>query len=62
MDEPKKNKSFEPAANKALVKIKFRPGRAAEGVAVDEEGCAFVDEDTAAYLVKINYADKAEEK
>ncbi len=41
------------------VRIKMRPGRAAEGVAVDENGYATVDAKTADHLVKINYAEYA---
>jgi hypothetical protein len=63
MEDQKTNKGFKPASNKAeLVKIKFRMGRAAEGVEMDAEGYAFVSAEKAAYLISINYADKAEEK
>ena len=62
MEDKKQNKSIQPASNKAQVRIKFRPGRAAEGVAADADGYAIVSDETAEYLVKINYADKAEEK
>ncbi len=66
----KPNKAFYPASNKQdapeaevpeapKVRIKMRPGRAAEGVAVDENGYATVDAKTADHLVKINYAEYA---
>jgi len=61
MQEPKENKKIEPAQNKQ-VKIKMRPGRAAEGVTVDGNGYATVDAKTAERLVSIQYADLAEEK
>lgn len=62
MDDLKQNKSFKPASNKGeLVKIKFRMGRAAEDVEMDAERYAFVSAEKAAYLISINYADKAEE-
>jgi hypothetical protein len=61
MQEPKENKKIEPKSNKQ-VKIKFRPGRAAEGVVADANGYATVDAKLADYLVKIQYADMAEEK
>jgi hypothetical protein len=63
MEEQKKNKVFTPVSNKAeLVRIKFRPGRAADGVVADENGFAFVDAQKAEYLIKINYVEIAEEK
>jgi hypothetical protein len=56
------NKAVQPAANKAaekkMVRIKLRPGRAVTGVTVDAEGCAEVDEATAERLYKIGYAIK----
>jgi len=61
MEEAKPNKKLEPAGNKR-VRIKMRPGRAAEGVTVDKDGYATVDARTAEWLVKIHYADLAEEK
>jgi hypothetical protein len=62
MEDAKKNKGYEPTSNKAtLVRIKFKPGRAAEGVIADANGFAFVDAAKAEYLVKINYAEMAEE-
>lgn len=76
MEDKKTNKGFTPASNKGLsageeqerptrpaelVKIKFRAGRAAEGVTADADGFAFVDAEKAEYLIRINYADKAEE-
>lgn len=62
MQDEKENKGLKPASNKAaLVKIKMRQGRAVEGVKIDANGYAFVDEKTAAHLVKINYAIMAEE-
>jgi hypothetical protein len=54
------NKSMKPAENKQ-VRIKLKPGRAAEGVVTDANGFAFVDAAKAEYLVKINYAEMAEE-
>ena len=51
----KANKSIRPGENKKL--IRFRPGRAAEGIAPDANGTASVDEKTAEYLVGIGYAD-----
>ena len=65
MEEDKKNKGLEPRENKGRVdpapiggvKIKFRPGRAAEGVATDENGVASVDAAKAEYLVRIGYAE-----
>ena len=72
MSEKKKsNKAIEPNEEKVSpapsaspewekeegVKIKFRANRAAEGVAMDAEGCAIVDEKTAAWLVSIGYAE-----
>jgi hypothetical protein len=63
MEGKKENKVFAPVSDKAeLVRIKFRTGRAATGVEMDADGFAFVDAATAEYLIKINYADKAEEK
>lgn len=67
MQDPKENKVLKPASNKAelvnaSVKIQMRQGRAFEGVTTDANGFAFVDEQTAAHLVKINYAIMAEEK
>ena len=62
MEEPKENKSKKPAENKQLVKIRMRPGRAAEGVKTDKDGFALVDAKLAEHLVKINYAVVAEEK
>jgi hypothetical protein len=56
----KPNKAYQPSANKSegsSVKIKIKPGRAAEGVVVDEDGTALVDPQTADYLVAIGYAD-----
>jgi hypothetical protein len=61
MQEPKQNKKLEPASNKQ-VRIKMRPGRAAEGVTVDKDGYATIDAKLADHLVKIQYADLAEEK
>ena len=74
MQEPKPNKKLEPAENKAqdrdaaanaptqiTVRIKMKPGRAAEGVHPDENGYAFVDKEFARYLVSIQYAEEAEE-
>jgi hypothetical protein len=61
MEEPKENKKLKPAFNKQ-VRIKMRPGRAAEGVTVDKDGFAIVDAKLADHLVKIQYADLAEEK
>jgi hypothetical protein len=58
----KLNKAVPPASNKSQqVKIQMRLGRAMAGVTVDERGFATVDAETAAYLVKINYAIVAEE-
>jgi hypothetical protein len=42
------------------VRIKMRPGKAAEGVTVDKDGYATVEAKLAEHLVKINYADYAE--
>ncbi len=68
----KPNKAFYPASNKTPppappqmeehnlergVRIKMRPGRAAEGVTVDQNGYATVDAKLADHLVKINYAE-----
>ncbi len=61
MEPDKKNKMLEPKPNK-MVRIKMRPGRAAEGVTVDKDGYATVDAKLAEHLVKIQYADMAEEK
>lgn len=63
MEKQKDNKGFMPASNKneTQVRIKFRLGREAEGVAMDADRCAVVDADLAAYLISINFADKAEE-
>jgi hypothetical protein len=58
--EDKPNKAFYPASNKQ-VRIKMRPGRAAEGVTVDEKGYATVDAQVAEYLIAIQYAELAEE-
>jgi len=44
---------------KGLVRIRFRPNRAAEGVAADANGLASVDAKLAEYLVSIGYADYA---
>lgn len=46
---------------RGLVRIRFFPMRACEGVAQDAEGYATVDEALAAHLIKIKYAVKAEE-
>lgn len=59
MKEDPENKSLKPAANKAVetkVRIKLQPGRLVQGVTVDENNCAVVDAQTAAYLIKIGYA------
>lgn len=69
MEEPKENKKLDDRANKAAgsgdprrasegsVKIKFRQGRAADGVVADENGVATVDAQKAEYLVRIGYAE-----
>lgn len=59
MQDPKENKGLDPKLNKEMggVKIKFKPGRAAEGVTPDDNGVATVDAKTAEYLVGIGYAD-----
>ena len=63
MEKTKNNKSWEPEeaevqnVPEAMVKIRFRPNRAAEGVEMDAEGCAFVAAKTAEYLVSIGYAE-----
>lgn len=63
MEDKKQNKAVAPESNKApMVRIKFKPGRAAEGVEMDENGYATVDAKTADHLVKINYAELAEER
>lgn len=61
MQQPGENKKEEPAQNKQ-VKIKMRPGRAAEGVTVDASGYATVDAKTAEWLISMQYADLAEEE
>ncbi len=63
MNEKKEDKGFTPASNKSAtqVRIKFRLGREAEGVSMDADRCALVDEKTAEYLISIKYADLAEE-
>lgn len=62
MEEQKQNKKMPDPLNKAGgMKIKLKPGRAAEGVTPDENGMATVDATTAEYLVRIGYADYIKE-
>lgn len=61
MEEPKKNKAVRPEETKG-VRIRFRAGRAAEGVPMNENGEAVVEAGLAKYLVSIGYADEIEEK
>lgn len=69
--EPDENKGAEtpgepkaPEETKATegpkTRVRFKPGRAAAGVAMDENGEAVVEYDLAMYLVSINYADVVE--
>ena len=62
MKRPEENKAILPDENKAeMVKIKFKPNRAAEDVPMDAKREASVDAALAAYLVNIGYADYVKE-
>lgn len=65
MEDTKKNKSMEPRENKAVdnetkVRIVFKPGRGGEGAIAQGDGTWLADEKSAAYWVKIGYADYVE--
>lgn len=69
MEDPKKNKVMRPEETKGpeapkepSVRIRFRAGRAAEGVQANENGEAVVEAGLAKYLVSIGYADEIVEK
>lgn len=59
MEEPKKNKGITRPPG-ITVLIRFKPGRGADGVAMNYDGTAEVDRKTAEYLIGLGYAEKVQ--
>lgn len=57
MEKSKENKGYVPGENKAMVRIRFKPGRMGEGAVEQADGTHLANEKDAAYWVSIGYAE-----